>query len=139
LKTAARKISLTEAEVRKAVHLMRVLSNPIRLQITCALLDEEHSATELREKVRIKEAALAKQLAELRRAGILRTRRSATSVQYKLTDIRAREIILTIYQAFAKKHSSRAIPTTTIGSSSRTEFAIQAAVFPRAGLEWDDR
>lgn len=138
MKTATKTVNLTDAEAQKAAHLMRVLSNPIRLQIIGALIDEEHSAVQLRERLHIKEAALAKQLTDLRRADILRERRSATSVQYKLTDVRAKAIVLAIFQAFSKRHSSRRISTTTIESSSRTEFAIQAAVFPRVGLEWDD-
>jgi DNA-binding transcriptional ArsR family regulator len=76
--------------------VLRALSNSSRLRITLALLNEELSVATLEETLEIKQPNLSQQLAELRKAGILKARRSAKSVFYSIADNNVHEIIALI-------------------------------------------
>jgi DNA-binding transcriptional ArsR family regulator len=76
--------------------VLRALSNSSRLRITLALLNSELSVATLEETLEIKQPNLSQQLAELRKAGILKARRSAKSVFYSIADTNVHEIIALI-------------------------------------------
>jgi DNA-binding transcriptional ArsR family regulator len=76
--------------------VLRALSNSSRLRITLALLNSELSVATLEETLEIKQPNLSQQLAELRKAGILKARRSAKSVFYSIADNNVHEIIALI-------------------------------------------
>lgn len=69
-----------------AAEKLKVYAQPQRLMILSALLDAEHSVGELAAATGIGQPALSQQLAELRRAELVRTRREAKQVWYRLAD-----------------------------------------------------
>lgn len=79
-----------------AAELLRVLGNVNRLQLLCRIAAGECSVAQLEAELDIRQPALSQQLAELRKAGIVHTRRESRSVFYSLDDARARAILETL-------------------------------------------
>jgi DNA-binding transcriptional ArsR family regulator len=69
-----------------AAERLRKFGQPMRLMILSLLLEGEKSVTEIDSATRIGQPALSQQLAELRRAELVTTRRQAKQVFYSLTD-----------------------------------------------------
>ncbi|MFM5908506.1 MAG: ArsR/SmtB family transcription factor [Novosphingobium sp.] len=69
-----------------AVEKLKVFAQPQRLMILSCLLLAERNVSEIGEMTQIGQPALSQQLAELRRAGLVRTRREAKQVWYQLAD-----------------------------------------------------
>lgn len=82
-----------KARAHEAAELLRLIGNTSRLQLLCQLADGEHSVSQLERELDIRQPALSQQLAELRRAGIVRTRRESRSVFYSLDDARVRAVL----------------------------------------------
>lgn len=65
---------------------LKVYAQPQRLMILSCLLRGEHNVAEIGEATGIAQPALSQQLAELRRAELVSTRREAKQVWYALAD-----------------------------------------------------
>lgn len=83
-----------------AVEKLKAYAQPQRLMILSFLLGGEHTVSEIDAATGIGQPALSQQLAELRRAELVRTRKEAKQVFYALADeptalcVRAMEAIL---------------------------------------------
>lgn len=62
------------------VEVFRMLADPTRVQVLCALADGELSVTELAEHVSKPAPSVSQHLAKLRMARLVRTRRSGTTI-----------------------------------------------------------
>ncbi|OJT95072.1 MAG: transcriptional regulator [Alphaproteobacteria bacterium 65-7] len=69
-----------------AAEKLKVFAQPQRLMILSCLLRGERNVGEIAEATGIGQPALSQQLAELRRADLVRTRRHAKQVRYALAD-----------------------------------------------------
>jgi len=69
-----------------AAERLKIYAQPQRLMILSRLLDGEHTVSEIDEATGIGQPALSQQLAELRRAEIVKTRRASKLVYYRLAD-----------------------------------------------------
>ncbi len=69
-----------------AVEKLRIFAQPQRLMIVSCLLREERTVSDIAEATGIGQPALSQQLAELRRAELVRTRKEARQVWYALAD-----------------------------------------------------
>ncbi len=65
---------------------LRIFAQPQRLMILSSLLSGEKSVSEIDAMTAIGQPALSQQLAELRRAELVRARRAAKQVHYTLAD-----------------------------------------------------
>jgi DNA-binding transcriptional ArsR family regulator len=72
----------------EAAERMKIYAQPQRLMILSYLLTGEHTVGEIETATAIGQPALSQQLAELRRAELVETRREAKQVHYKLADTR---------------------------------------------------
>jgi DNA-binding transcriptional ArsR family regulator len=72
----------------EAAERMKIYAQPQRLMILSYLLTGEHTVGEIETATAIGQPALSQQLAELRRAELVETRRAAKQVYYKLADAR---------------------------------------------------
>ncbi|MCB2059087.1 MAG: metalloregulator ArsR/SmtB family transcription factor [Novosphingobium sp.] len=70
----------------EAAEKLKVFAQPQRLMILSCLLDGEHNVGEIAELTGIGQPALSQQLAALRRAGLVSTRKEAKLVWYTLAD-----------------------------------------------------
>jgi DNA-binding transcriptional ArsR family regulator len=83
-----------------AVEKLKAYAQPQRLMILSCLLHGEHTVSEIDAATGIGQPALSQQLAELRRADLVRTRKESKRVIYALADdttalcVRAMEAIL---------------------------------------------
>ncbi|ARD48367.1 helix-turn-helix transcriptional regulator [Sporosarcina sp. P33] len=69
------------------------LSNPARLEIVLALLDEEKNVSQLVEDLNMKQSQISNQLICLKTCGFVTSRKEGKFVYYKVTDPRIRDII----------------------------------------------
>ncbi len=70
----------------EASEKLKVYAQPQRLMILSCLLEAERTVGEIAQATGIGQPALSQQLAELRRAGLVQTRRDAKLVHYSLAD-----------------------------------------------------
>lgn len=104
---------LTGADVSKmreraieASALLRLLANPNRLLIVCLLVEGERSVAELETVLGIRQPSLSQQLAELREASLLTSRREAKSVYYRLSENRATAVVDVLHRIFCDPQST---------------------------------
>lgn len=125
--------SRTTAEA--AAERLRSFAQPQRLMILSRLLDGEHTVGAIEEATGIGQPALSQQLAELRRAEIVTTRRVSKQVYYRLADermvlwVRSIEAIVSGAE-LADSVSIRPTGTMPLRSNARP---ISAASFVRIG------
>lgn len=67
-----------------AADRLKIYAQPQRLMILSRLLDGEHTVGQIEESTGIGQPALSQQLAELRRADVVTTRRASKQVYYAL-------------------------------------------------------
>lgn len=67
-----------------AAEKLKIYAQPQRLMILSCLLCGEHTVSEIDEETGVGQPALSQQLAELRRAELVETRRAAKQVFYRL-------------------------------------------------------
>lgn len=91
----------------EASALLSKLSNPKRLMILCRLVDGEASVGELAEFSGSAQTAVSQQLAILRNAGLVSTRRDGQTIYYSLSSASARMIMEAAYNAFCAPASGK--------------------------------
>jgi len=72
---------------------LRLLADPTRLRIVCALAQGETNPTCLAELAGVGVPAVSQHLAKLRLAGICRPHRDGQRVWYELVDARVRDLV----------------------------------------------
>ena len=77
----------------QAARLMRALSNERRLMVLCELSNGEATVGDLAERVGLSSSALSQHLAKLRADELVRTRREAQTIYYRLGDPAAARVI----------------------------------------------
>lgn len=76
----------TQVQAMMAAEKLKVFAQPQRLMILSLLLTGEHQVAEIESATGIAQPALSQQLAELRRADLVATRREAQRIFYRLAD-----------------------------------------------------
>ena len=71
----------------------KTLGHPVRIRVLELLGRREHAVSELLPEVGVEAANLSQQLAVLRRAGLVTTRKEGSSVYYSLTSPRVAELL----------------------------------------------
>lgn len=130
----------TEADpcdMRAAAELLRALAHPMRLRILCRLLAGEVSVAGLENELGLKQPSLSQQLAQLRDADIVATRRQAKSIYYRLADERVRVLVDALRKAMDRQPRAQAAPSeaTPVASPGRKPaLAIVAAGAVECGV-----
>ncbi|MBB3774042.1 DNA-binding transcriptional ArsR family regulator, partial [Angulomicrobium tetraedrale] len=91
---------LTREEADRAVEKLRSYGQPQRLMILSHLQSGEMTVGEIDTATGIGQPALSQQLGELRRAGLVATRRAAKQVFYRLADIGVAQCVRSIEAQF---------------------------------------
>ena len=86
-----------------AGQLLKTLGNPDRLLLLCQLAQGERHVSELEALLGITQPTLSQQLAVLRRAGLVDTRREGKQIYYRISSHEALAVIQTLYQLFCAK------------------------------------
>lgn len=77
----------------EAAEFMRLFSTPSRLMLMCFLAGREASVGEIQEHLGFKQPGLSQQLAELRQAGVVQTRRESRQIYYSIADLRVAKVL----------------------------------------------
>ncbi len=79
---------------------MRQFSTANRLLLLCQIAQQECSVSDIQDALGIKQPALSQQLAELRQAGLVKTRRESRQIYYSIADARVEAIMQTLQALF---------------------------------------
>lgn len=71
----------------------KTLGHPVRIRVLELLSLREHAVSELLLEIAIEPASLSQQLAVLRRAGLVTTRKEGSAVYYSITSPRVSELL----------------------------------------------
>ena len=93
-------LSTPEIAAAKA-ELFRALAHPTRIRVLELLVDGEHSVGAMAELLNLDLPPLSQQLAVLRSAHIVSTRRQGSMVFYRVTDPRMSQLLVTAKQLLA--------------------------------------
>ncbi|MCT7668089.1 ArsR/SmtB family transcription factor [Shinella kummerowiae] len=88
------------AKAPEAADFMRQFSNANRLMLLCQIAREESSVSDIQGALGIKQPALSQQLAELRQAGLVKTRRESRQIYYSIADGRAEAVMGLLFELF---------------------------------------
>ncbi|CAG9268247.1 DNA-binding transcriptional regulator, ArsR family [Paraburkholderia unamae] len=100
MRTTPEDFEALQEHASEAAELMRLLGNANRLQLLCQIAQGEQSVGQIEEQLDIKQPALSQQLAELRKAGLVQTRRESRSILYSLGDGNVRRLLELLLVAF---------------------------------------
>jgi len=111
-----------------AAERLKIYAQPQRLMILSRLLDGEHTVGEIEEDTGIGQPALSQQLAELRRADVVKTRRSSKQVYYALAsnDVVAR--VQSIEAMFGPAGNVAAALREVVGDAPRQRPLVRPKV-----------
>lgn len=91
-----------QAKVSEASAFLKILSNPDRLMVACALVEGERSVGELENALGIRQPGLSQQIAGLREAGLIVGRKEGKQMFYRLADPRVETFIHTMHDLFCR-------------------------------------
>lgn len=89
-----------EDHIERAARALKAMAHPLRLKILCVLGDREVSVQEIVERVGTSQSNISQHLAILREKGVLRTRKDANRVYYRVGDERTLTLIGMMREVF---------------------------------------
>jgi DNA-binding transcriptional ArsR family regulator len=110
----------------EAAEKLKVYAQPQRLMILSRLLDGERTVGEIEDATGIGQPALSQQLAELRRAELVETRRAAKQVFYRLANDNAALCVRSIEAIFGSGRDVAAALSGAIAARPR-QMSIRRA------------
>ena len=82
-----------DEHIEQAAKALKAMSHPLRLKILCVLGDQEVSVQDIVDMVGTSQSNISQHLAILRGKGVLRTRKDANRVYYRVGDPRTLKLI----------------------------------------------
>ncbi|RST88188.1 transcriptional regulator [Aquibium carbonis] len=95
-------IAQLDASAEQAAELLSALANKNRLMILCNLLNQEMAVQPLADAVGMSQSALSQQLAKLRLARLVSTRRQGKEIYYRVASSEVEEILQTLYGLYCR-------------------------------------
>jgi ArsR family transcriptional regulator len=89
-----------EDHIEQAARAMKAMSHPLRLKILCVLGEQEVSVQDIVERVGTSQSNISQHLAILRDKGVLRTRKDANRVYYRVGDKRTLSLLGMMREVF---------------------------------------
>lgn len=89
-----------EDHIEQASRALKAMGHPLRLKILCVLGNEEISVQDIVECVGTSQSNISQHLAILREKGVLRTRKDANRVYYRIGDRRILTLIGMMREVF---------------------------------------
>ncbi len=90
---ASTEIIENDEHIEQASRALKAMSHPLRLKILCVLGDKEVSVQDIVDNVGTSQSNISQHLAILRDKGVLRTRKDANRVYYRVSDTRTLQLI----------------------------------------------
>jgi ArsR family transcriptional regulator len=123
-------ISELKARAGEVAGLLKTLSHPNRLLIACQLMEGEQSVSEIEARACVKQPVLSRDLARLRAAGLVATRRDAKRIFYRIADDRLVRLMTSLCGAIASPASAK--PTSRKPSARKTREKKRGSRLPGA-------
>ncbi len=95
-----------DAHIGQAARALKAISHPLRLKILCVLGDQEVSVQDIVERVGTSQSNISQHLAILRDKDVLRTRKDANRVYYRVSDPRTLKLIGMMREVFCDDSES---------------------------------
>jgi ArsR family transcriptional regulator len=92
----------TQDQIELAARSLRAMGHPLRLKILCVLGDREISVQDIVDTVGTSQSNISQHLAILREKGVLKTRRDANRVFYRVGDVRVLQLIEMMREVFCE-------------------------------------
>lgn len=89
-----------DEHIDQAARALKAMSHPLRLKILCVLGDNEVSVQDIVELVGTTQSNISQHLAILREKDVLRTRKDANRVYYRINDPRTLKLIALLRDVF---------------------------------------
>ncbi|MGB8434426.1 MAG: metalloregulator ArsR/SmtB family transcription factor [Burkholderiales bacterium] len=89
-------------QIELAARSLRAMGHPLRLKILCVLGDQEISVQDIVDTVGTSQSNISQHLAILREKGVLKTRRDANRVFYRVGDVRVLQLIGMMREVFCE-------------------------------------
>lgn len=93
METAPEALCVNEGNAEYVCQLFKLLGDPNRLRIVCALLEKPLCVADLAAEVGMEQSALSHQLRHLKAASLVKSERKGRQVVYSLNDEHVLEII----------------------------------------------
>jgi ArsR family transcriptional regulator len=93
-----------EEDIDRASRSLKAMSHPLRLKILCVLGNREVSVQDIVENVGTSQSNISQHLAILRDKDILKSRKDANRVYYKVGDERTLKLIEMMQHVFCSTH-----------------------------------
>ena len=97
----------------------KTLSHPLRVRVLELLSEREHSVGELLAEIEVEASNLSQQLAVLRRAGLVATRKEGSTVHYSLVSPQIAELMSVARSILTSVLSERVDVLTTLQNDAR--------------------
>jgi DNA-binding transcriptional ArsR family regulator len=95
---------IMERNAAEAAAMLRLLANERRLLLLCMLIAEgEAHVGRLAQRVRLSQPAVSQHLAKLREDGLVATRRTGTTIHYRIADERVARVIAVLRDVFCRE------------------------------------
>ncbi|WP_205700982.1 helix-turn-helix transcriptional regulator [Jeongeupia sp. USM3] len=91
---------MSDEHIEQASRAMKAMSHPLRLKILCVLGEDEVSVQDIVDAVGTTQSNISQHLALMREKGVLRTRKDANRVYYRVGDIRTLEVVELLRDVF---------------------------------------
>lgn len=125
-------MSLDRDQADRMVEHLKTLAQPQRLMILSTLLSGERAVGEIEAATGIGQPALSQQLAELRRADLVATRREARQIFYSVASDAVENRVYALFAALGATVPDRKTPVAAVPPVSNRVFT-GAASFARVG------
>jgi len=89
-----------EEQVEQASRSLKAMSHPLRLKVLCTLGDRELSVQEIVDEVGTSQSNISQHLGIMRDKGILKARKNANKVYYRVGDPRTLKLISLMQEVF---------------------------------------
>lgn len=89
-----------QEHIEQAARAMKAMSHPLRLKILCVLGDQEVSVQDIVASVGTSQSNISQHLAILRDKGVLRARKDANRVYYRVGDARTLSLLGMMREVF---------------------------------------
>lgn len=91
-----------ERNAATAAGLLKALSNESRLLILCNLVSGEKCVGELNDRIPLSQSALSQHLARLRKDNLVKIRKEAQTIYYRIASTEAEQVLNVLYEAYCR-------------------------------------
>lgn len=96
-----------DENIEQASRSLKAMSHPLRLKVLCTLNDQELSVQEIVEEVGTSQSNISQHLGIMRDKGILKARKNANKVYYRVGDPRTLKLVSLMREVFCPFEEDR--------------------------------